>query len=128
VPGIVCTVPVKKVVQKPSVARRVNEAGVMVHALVRACGVRPACRLEIGHDPAAYYGRWTCLRRPAAGSRCHSPRFFQPGVIDIGEGQTSPLTRVAQRQFATQATARTGNHDPLSCCLHVFPLSVTRRC
>ena len=34
-PGIVCTVPVEKVVQKPSVARRVNEAGVIFDDYVR---------------------------------------------------------------------------------------------
>ena len=101
-PGIVCTVPVEKVVQKPSVARRVNEAGVMVHALVRACGVRPACRLEIGHDPAAYYGRWTCLRRPAAGS-CRTTARCARRTRGCLAGAAAGLSRGRRHRRAARA-------------------------
>ena len=103
VPGIVRTVPVEKVVQKPSVARRVNEARVMIHALVRACGVRPARRLEIRHDPAAYYGRWTCLRRPAASSRRTTARCARRTRGCLA-GATAGLSRGRRHRRAASAS------------------------
>ena len=88
----------------------------MVHALVRACGVRPACRLEIGHDPAAYYGRWT----PAAPSRrrlsCHRPlRRRTRGCPP--EPPASPGRRHRRRRGTTRRPARGGGGSAATRCV-----------